>query len=78
VYQLQILAQQDLISMEINVLLIFHVLKVKSGIKLSHNAFVHQQVSGMEILVFYVEEVKVSQTEDVSAQVECFTMELNV
>jgi hypothetical protein len=77
VCQLQTLARQDLILMEINVLHTFHAHKAKSGIKLLHNVFAHQQASGMEIHVFYVEEAKPTLTEDVSVQVVCFTMEHN-
>lgn len=64
--------------MEINALHMFHVHKVKYGIKLSLNAFVHQLVSGMEILVFYVEEIKLIQMVDVSVHLEVFITELDV
>jgi hypothetical protein len=64
--------------MEMYVHHIFHAHKAKYGIKLSLNAFAHQLVSGMEILVFHVEEIKLIQMEVVSVQAESFITELNV
>jgi hypothetical protein len=64
--------------MEINALLSFHAAKDKYGTKLFPNVYAHQQVSGMEIPVFRVEEVKAILTEDASAQQECSLMEPNV